>query len=112
MVMNEDGLYDKLFTIETTTSDDAMQDFQDPDLTDINKFEKSSADIWYMSKILNRDENERLEGMPENFKVQFSDRDCMNKIMRAVYLVYRSAYVVIWYYFMPFLAMILQFMRI
>ena len=46
MVDNEGGLYDRLYTVETTTSDDAGQE-RDGELQGINKFEMSSAATWY-----------------------------------------------------------------
>ena len=47
MVRNKGGAYDSLYTIETTTSDDAEMNTKDLDLKDINKFKPSLACVWY-----------------------------------------------------------------
>ena len=55
MVKNEDGQYDELYTIETTTSDDAEMNKIDEDLEGINKFELSEASDWYESLFAQRE---------------------------------------------------------
>lgn len=112
MVLNEDGLYDKLLTIETTTSDDAEINDRDPDLEGINKFELSSASEWYEQ--LFAQEKGSLKGlMPKSLMIKFmGERDFWNKVGRVIYLFYRSLFVVVWYYFLPFFAIILQFVLI
>lgn len=51
MVLNEDGQYDDLYTIQTTTSDDAYDEKRDH----LNTFKKSDADKYYFDKILEKD---------------------------------------------------------
>lgn len=111
MVKNEENKYDELYTIETTTSDDAEMNTKDPDLEGINKFEPSDASIWYEHLFAN-DQGSLKKLQPESLKIKFMERSCSNKFMRMIYHLYRSLYVVVWYYFLPFFAIILQFVLI
>jgi hypothetical protein len=51
-----------------------------------------------------------LHGMNEHLRIRNRSRDWLNLILRRIYIVlFRSTYVVVWFYFLPIFMMILQF---
>ena len=48
--------------------------------------------------------------MNEHLRIRSRSRDWLNLILRRIYVVlFRSTYVVVWFYFLPIFMMILQF---
>ena len=47
--------------------------------------------------------------MPEYLKITMKDRSCPNFVGFVIYKLYRFVYVVVWFYFLPFIATIVQY---
>ena len=110
MVVNENGEFSKVFEIETTTSFDGTDNPEwGEELEGINKYEMGNDSKWVSKCIEKSQKEEKLEGMPQFLRYQFSERTFLQKLLRLVYMFFRSSYVIVWYYFMPFLAVVFQF---
>lgn len=41
--------------------------------------------------------------------IAFKDRTCMNKVARVVYVIFRSLFASVWFYFIPFVSILLSY---
>ena len=55
------------------------------------------------------DKIEEHERIPTHIRVQFSDRTLGNKLLYLLYKVFRILYTSVWFYFLPFVAMICSY---
>ena len=47
--------------------------------------------------------------MPEYIRVSWSERSCILNLCRVVYSMHRLLYVIFWFYFLPYLAILFAF---
>ena len=47
--------------------------------------------------------------IPDYLSIDFVKRRGWNKVFRVVYLIFRVAYVTVWFYFLPIIALLYQF---
>ena len=114
-----DSAYKDLFTIDVTTSKDAIDDKENRKLRDrpldeceihkkvIENMKKEVA----IAKIVWNEEVEKAYRMnrPKNVRIDYWSRDFQNKVLLAVYRGIRFFNVTIWTYFLPTFALIAQF---
>ena len=98
--MERDSTYQGLFEIQATSSRDASRE---PEFDDINKFEKTKDVKWI------EDLTKVNQPTPEYLRIKFRDRPISDMILRSIYLILRCVYVTVWFYFLPYLAMVYQF---
>ena len=97
-----DEALQEVLEIETTTSRDAkLVDGEDH----INKFKLKEDANWVI-----RISNKAQAKLPTALRRRVSDRSCGEVFFYGVYRMLRFFYVVVWFYFSPFLAMTLQFL--
>ena len=46
---------------------------------------------------------------PEHHSWKLSERNCKGKVLRFIYLILRTFFVVFWYYFLPTISILAQF---
>ena len=115
MVKNDDGIYNDLYKIENTTSDDAAKfeskngvEQMDADTLELNKFKMGKDAEWY-NLLKKRNQYDLHTGMDEYLKSQLKNRSNFHYILRGIYNFFRAAYVCVWFYFLPMFAMFFQF---
>ena len=121
--LDEDGIYEKIFTIETTTSKNAegerderiCQDKEDKIsevIKDVNGYRRRQN----VSKIydgngkwepaLKEIDLKRYIKRPRTIRLYWKDRTVSNKVLFAVYKVLRVLHVSLWFYQVPFIFLI------
>ena len=114
----EDSEYESLFTIETTTSKDAINNhgkianrplpecpIHNEVIKNMKKYAKE-AKIEWSEKV----EKEFRLNRPKFIRIDFyKGRSCQNKCLLIIYRVIRFFNVTIWTYFLPTFALIVQF---
>ena len=112
---NEDGYYDDLFTIETTTSLDAvgernMRIRDDPILKLVNRNRRihniqrnyNTTTYEEIGSVRSQHNQEKeIIKRPSTIRINFHDRECSNKLLYVIYRGLRIAHVSVWFYSMP-----------
>ena len=97
------GDYEEMFTIETTTSNDARKPFDNEPLAYDPVYEKM------METQPKADFTCYPRKRPETIRVFFGDRALENKFFYLIYKFFRIFHVTIWFYFFPFLALLVTY---
>ena len=97
------GEYERCFMREVTTSRDAMTPVQNIELEYDEVHERMKETLPHI------DFTKYPHKRPTHIRINFSDRHWENKIFYVVYKFWRIFHVTIWFYFFPFLALVITY---
>merc|ERR1719464_736834 len=116
VITNKEGTYDEFLMLQMTTSVDARYELtgnrvvrQDCEkVHERTPVEGQEQTMFQMEDPDNPNHNYH-DFVPKHIYVKFWRRRCDNKLFYIIYILFRVLIVSVWYYFVPFLALIANF---